>query len=207
MDVARHEFSWQSADSPRSHDYLRAPVIRRLRRAGAKAVLDLGCGNGAFTALLAREGFAAAGLDQSESGISVARRSFPDLPFEVHDLIAPLPASHGGRYDAVIAIEVIEHLLLPRRLMRSALAALRPGGVLIITTPFHGYFKNVALALAGAFDEHWHPLRDFGHVKFFSRRTLTALFEEHGLSALEFTTAGRIPPLAKSMLLSGRKCS
>ena len=163
--------------------------------------------NGAFTALLASEGFDVAGLDASESGIAAARARHGGLPFARHDLNAPLPEAHAGRYDAVVSLEVIEHLLLPRRLMECALAALRPGGLVVVSTPFHGYLKNLALALTGAFDAHWHPLSDYGHVKFFSRPTLTELFLEYNLAGLEFSTAGRLPPLAKSMLLSGQSCS
>jgi len=100
-------------------------------------------------------------------------------------------------------VEVIEHLLLPRRLVEAALSALRPGGLVVLTTPYHGYLKNLALALSNGFDAHWHPLRDFGHVKFFSRHTLLALLEEYGLRALRFSTAGRVPLLAKSMIVSG----
>jgi 2-polyprenyl-6-hydroxyphenyl methylase/3-demethylubiquinone-9 3-methyltransferase len=76
-----------------------------------------------------------------------------------------------------------------------------------VTTPYHGYLKNLALAVTGSFDQHWAPLRDYGHVKFFSRRTLTQLFEEFGYTDISFRTAGRVPPLAKSMVVTGIKPS
>ncbi len=167
-------------------------------------MLDLGCGNGWFTAALARCGFDVVGVDQSESGIAIARQAHPGLCFERCDLTAHLGTSLVGRFDAVVSVEVIEHLLLPRRLIENALGALRPGGQLVVTTPFHGYLKNLALALGGRLDAHWHPLRDFGHVKFFSRATLTALFLEYGFTDLRFRTVGRIPPLARSMVVTGR---
>jgi len=154
---------------------------------------------------LARRGYEVVGVDHSRSGIAIAKKRFPALRFEQHDLAAPLPAGHHGRYDCVVSSEVIEHMLLPRCLMAAARAALRPGGVLILTTPYHGYWKNLALALTGRFDEHWHPLRDHGHVKFFSRRTLLRLFEEFGFGELRYLAVGRIPPLARSMIVAGTK--
>ena len=74
-------------------------------------------------------------------------------------------------------------------------------GMLVISTPFHRYWKNLALALTNRFDTHWPPLRDFGHVKFFSRKTLSRLVLEGGFSVVDFMRVGRIPPLAHSMIV------
>ena len=57
----------------------------------------------------------------------------------------------------------------------------------------------------GKFDAHWHPLRDFGHVKFFSKATLTTLFAEFHFDDIRCTTVGRIPAFARSMVISGKK--
>ncbi|HUG73101.1 MAG TPA: class I SAM-dependent methyltransferase [Steroidobacteraceae bacterium] len=205
LSHASREYEWTTTGHPESHDYLLSPVLRLLERHGARRVLDLGCGNGALSGALASRQFAATGLDYSSSGIALARHNFPAAHFEQHDVTAPLPAAHVGAYDAVVSIEVIEHLLLPRLLVANALRSLRPGGLLIISTPFHGYLKNLALALTNGFDSHWHPLRDFGHVKFFSRATLEQLLSEAGLARLTAQTAGRFYPLSKSMIVSGLK--
>lgn len=202
--VASEEFLWGSSEAPESHKYLVPPVLAALRSAGSKTVLDLGCGNGAFTSTLTAEGFDVTGLDFSESGIELARAEHPGAKFGVYEIGSPLPAEHVHAYDAVVSTEVIEHLLLPRQLMTCARDALKPGGMFVVSTPFHGYLKNLALALTGKFDSHWHPLRDYGHVKFFSRSTLTQLFEESGFEDLQFQAVGRVPMLAKSMILCGR---
>jgi len=197
------EFVWEAGGRTEANGYLIDPVVAALRSHGARKVLDLGCGNGALTGQLQSAGFDITGLDHSSSGVAIARRQYPDVRFEQHDLNAPLPVQHVGGYDAVISIEVIEHLLLPRKLLAAARSALRPGGLLVVSTPFHGYWKNLALAITGGFDAHWHPLRDYGHIKFFSRATLTALLREQGFGNLRFSTAGRIPVVAKSMIMTG----
>lgn len=200
---ASSEYLWDIEGETSAHGYLFKPVVEQLRARNARRVLDLGCGNGAFTAMLGRAGFVMTGLDHSASGVALARRSHPGIPFAQHDIHQPLPAAHAGAYDAVVSAEVVEHLLLPRCLMESAHQALKPGGLLIVTTPYHGYWKNLALALTNSFDEHWHPLRDYGHIKFFSRQTLAQLFRETGFEPVEYRTAGRIPAFAKSMIMTG----
>ena len=201
LSLQSEEFLWDSAAATPAHDYLFPTVSAWLKAAGARTVLDLGCGNGALTARFTREGFQMTGMDVSETGIAIASRSFPTIPFLHSDLSTPLAAECQHQFDAVIAVEVIEHLLLPRLLLQRVQEALRPGGVFILTTPYHGFLKNLALALTNAFDNHWHPLRDYGHVKFFSRATLTGLLEEQGLRPQRFARAGRVPVLAKSMIL------
>lgn len=203
--ISSPEFVWSEAGWSESHGYLIAPVLEALHQFSAKEVLDLGCGNGAASGFLASKGFVMHGCDASLSGIELARSAFPGVDFFQHDLCNALPAECHGKYDAVVSLEVIEHLLLPRSLMKSAHEALRPGGILIVSTPYHGYLKNLALALAGKFDDHWHPLRDFGHVKFFSKKTLLQLVSESGFEVLNWRTAGRVRAFACSMIAVARK--
>ncbi len=203
--IAASEYEWSEAGEAQAHRYLLPPTLAWLAASGARSVLDLGCGNGAVTALLAGMGYAAQGCDASASGIDIARQAAPGINFFQHDLGNPLPPEHTGCYDAVVSLEVIEHLLLPRILLNNAWQALRPGGKLILSTPYHGYWKNIALAVTNKFDDHWHPLRDFGHIKFFSRRTLHTLVEETGFHVLESRRVGRIPALACSILLLAEK--
>jgi 2-polyprenyl-3-methyl-5-hydroxy-6-metoxy-1,4-benzoquinol methylase len=201
LSIAAQEFLWANTEVPQAHDYLIPPTVKTLRELSAHTVLDIGCGNGSFSALLHSQGFAVAGCDASASGLALARQANPGVDFFEHDILNPLPVGHTGPYDSVVSLEVIEHLLLPRQLVTSAYKALRPGGALIVSTPYHGYWKNLALALTNHFDEHWHPLRDFGHVKFFSRNTLLGLVREAGFSIRDFIRVGRLPAFACSMIV------
>lgn len=186
------------------HTHITRPVVQQLAKAEAHRVLDLGCGNGWFTGALERCGFEVTGADHNEAGLRFAREQHPGLRFQQLDAMGPLDPGLMLRFDAVVAIDVIDHVPQPRRLVEAALAMLKPGGVLVITSPFHGYSKNLALALAGRFDSRWESMLDHGRMKFFSRSTLTSLLSEFELHELHFETVGRIPIFARSMLISAK---
>lgn len=203
--ISAEEFLWDTDGLTEVHGYVSTPILDQLKKRQVKNVLDLGCGNGAFSDTLSKNGFDVTGLDFSLSGIEIAKRKYPNVHFEQHDTLTPLPPEHHAKYDAVTAVEVIEHLLLPRKLLENSFLALNPKGTFIVTTPYHGYLKNLTLALTNKFDDHWHPLRDFGHVKFFSRATITQLFLECGFVDVKIQTVGRIPAMARSMIVMGIK--
>lgn len=83
--------------------------------------------------------------------------------------------------------------------------ALRPGGLLILTTVYHGYLKNLLLALTGKMDQHFTALWDCGHVKFWSGKTIRVILEEQDFTDIKFHNAGSLPFLWKSMVVSCMK--
>lgn len=74
-----------------------------------------------------------------------------------------------------------------------------------MSTPYHGYLKNLALALTGKMDRHFTALWDHGHIKFWSIPTLTTLMVDAGSETIRFRRVGRIPALAKSMIAIAQK--
>jgi hypothetical protein len=82
---------------------------------------------------------------------------------------------------------------------------LRPGGRIVLSTPYHSYLKNLALAVSGKLDAHFTVLWDGCYIKFFSRRTLGTILIEPGFVDLRFTGAGRRPCLWKSFVASARR--
>ena len=205
LSLASDEFLWGSDGLTEAHRWILPSVSRSLGRIGAHRILDIGCGNGGFANAIAEKGREVVGIDSSWSGIDIARRSSRRLKFMQASVDVPLPSDLHQDFDTVVSIEVIEHLCRPRDLLRRAREALRPGGHLVVSTPYHGYLKNLALAITGKFDEHWHPLRDYGHVKFFSVDTLTRLFREEDFEVLDYALVGRVPWLARSMVIHGRR--
>lgn len=198
-------YNFGTAEAPHTADYLTRPILEVCREVAAKRVLDLGCGNGALCGDLAAAGLDVTGCDPSEDGIGFARRAHPQLPFHVLG-VEDEPGNLGAAaFDVVVSTEVVEHLFLPRALPRFAARVLKPGGHLIVTTPYHGYLKNLALAVSGKLDAHFTALWDGGHIKFWSRETLSQLLTEEGFCVARFIGAGRIPYLWKSMILVAQK--
>jgi len=169
-------------------------------------VLDVGCGNGYTCGEFLKLGCTVVGIDLSEQGISQARAAHPKGRFEIlaadDQILTKLAVAP---FDLIVSTEVVEPLYDPRAYARGCFAALRPGGRFLCTTPYHGYFKNLLIALSGGWDAHVDPLWDGGHIKLWSRKTLSRLLEQTGFTNLRFRGAGRIPGLWMRMLVSGER--
>jgi 2-polyprenyl-3-methyl-5-hydroxy-6-metoxy-1,4-benzoquinol methylase len=170
----------------------------------AVRVLDVGCGNGAAAGVFLARGCQVTGIDLSVSGIELARSTYSNARFEVLPADGNiLKALDCDPFDIVVSTEVVEHLYAPRAYVAGCYKALRPGGRFICSTPYHGYFKNLAIAMCNRWDRHANPLWDGGHIKLWSRRTLSELLREAGFANLCFRGAGRLPFLWMTMLMSG----
>jgi 2-polyprenyl-3-methyl-5-hydroxy-6-metoxy-1,4-benzoquinol methylase len=198
------DFGFKTAAPVFVHQYIAAPVINLLDKERNATILDLGCGNGSLVKRLLDEGFNAYGTDASVSGIQLASQSHPDH-FALQDLATDeLPAKFEGlTFDTIISTEVIEHLYDPRKFISFCKKVLvkNGGGEIILTTPYHGYLKNLLLSLAGKWDSHANPLFDGGHIKLWSKNTLTQLLNEQGFKVTDFVGCGRVPYIWKSMII------
>ncbi|BAY07260.1 class I SAM-dependent methyltransferase [Calothrix sp. NIES-2098] len=205
----KYEYSYRNSQPNHHHAYLIEPLMEMISTSAGMIknqqklrILDIGCGNGSLSNFIAQNGYEVVGIEESESGFEFASRSFPNCRFILGSIYDLPYAELGEKFDIVIAAEVIEHLFSPRELLRNAQKCLKPKGHLILTTPYHGYFKNLVLAVSGKTDKHFNPLWDCGHIKFFSQATMTALLEAENYTNIKFDFAGRFPWIWKSMLCS-----
>lgn len=199
-------YTWDSAELTSSHDYLLPAVIEELSRisGGERRLFDLGCGNGSVAAALSGQGWDVTGVDPSTAGIAQANSRYPDIKLYEGSAYDNLAATFGT-FPVVISLEVVEHVYAPRQYAKTLYSLIEPGGTAIVSTPYHGYWKNLAMALTGKMDAHFTVLWDHGHIKFWSIATLTKLLREAGLHCIRFRRVGRFPVLAKSMIAIARK--
>lgn len=148
FEYARHSFAYQFAAG----------------LAKGAAALDMGCGEGYGTALLAREAASADGVDRSEEAVrnSAAAHSVPNLRFIRADATATgLPAAS---YDVVCAFQVIEHFSDPAPLLLEMSRLLKPGGRAVIST--------INRDVAGSVFNPYHPVE-------YDRAELEELLKRH----------------------------
>lgn len=201
------EYGWSRKDAPCSCGYIAPEIIRLIGQFDVHRVLDIGAGNGALCAMIGMKGCDVVGVEYDKKGIQVARSAHPAIRFYnfgVQDSPAELLATERP-FDAVVSTEVVEHLFSPHLLPIYAAQVLKENGLLIVSTPYHGYLKNLALSILNKWDFHHTALWHGGHIKFWSRRTLTWLLSENGFKVIGFHGVGRIPYLWKSMVLVARK--
>jgi 2-polyprenyl-6-hydroxyphenyl methylase/3-demethylubiquinone-9 3-methyltransferase len=165
--------------------------------ARGEPVLDYGCGRGEFTKFLASLGFRATGIDISDQAVDLNRLDFPDLEFAHVEENTPAPYEDGS-FAAIWSSEVIEHVYDVHGVFADFARLLRPGGRLVLTTPYHGWLKNMLL-VTFAFEHHFNV--EWQHIRFWTKRSLTAVAAKHGLRPIRWDSVGRVPWIAKSFFV------
>ena len=203
----KENYGWKDNAAPQCSGYIVPEIVKILSEVGATKVADVGSGNGTLCGALHRKCIKAIGIECDIEGYQLARQAYPELRFynlSVQDDPSLITAKEG-LFDAVVSTEVVEHLFSPHCLPIFASGLLKPGGQLIVTTPYHGYLKNLAISAFDKWDSHHTPLWEGGHIKFWSRDTLTTLLESNGFKVTKFYGLGRLPFLWKSMALVASK--
>jgi len=206
------DYDWKEPKTP-AHNCLLRDIeknLNRLRLTHDANILDAGCGGGYIVRELYKKGYKNIwGFDASESGIEVAQRHFADIKerFKVHNAYnKELPESFPDKnYDLILSIEVIEHVYSPKEYIKNIKYWLKDSGFLIVTTPYHGYIKNLAIALLNRFDTHFNPLQEGEHIKFFSKNTIYKILKDAGFNPILFSGSGRMPYIWKSMIIISQK--
>ena len=169
-------------------------------------VLDAGCAFGIVTKAIKDLGHEVIGIDIQEEYIRTARNLFPGIRFEVESVTGDLKhLMPKGGWDVIVSTEVIEHLYAPQRFLENMNKHLKSGGTLLIGTPYHGYFKNLAIALVNKFDYHFMVDEEGGHIKFFSPKTLAAMLRQTGFEPIDYLCAGRCLLIWRGMMYKAIK--
>lgn len=190
-----YEELWERlpADLTPPHFELRRRFLHSATKQGDRA-LDLGAGEGDFTAELAAAGAQPIGADVAAAAIARARARHPELRFEHVPIDGPLPFGDHA-FDLVWSSEVIEHVADTARWLSEVRRVLAPSGRLLLTTPNHGRLR---LAVGGI-ERFSEPLGD--HLHLYSRHSLKRLLAEFGFDPVQISTAGG-PPLLRRLLLA-----
>jgi SAM-dependent methyltransferase len=184
---------WSAPEQPRYElsgvltDLLERNIDARTR------CLDVGCGAGqTYAQWVNQRAGEYAGVDVSASAVEIARDS--GLGAEVIEDAGALPFEDES-FDVAICIEVLEHLFSPDKATAEICRVLRPGGILIASTPNAAYWRLRANLVFGL----WNPLGDAlsieqpwrdPHIRFFTPHTMSRMLSSSGFSQVDAKAHG-----------------
>lgn len=175
------EYNFKEGDGS-SH----AVMLQMLGSLPTSRILDLGCSGGLFAERARKVGHHVTGVDYTEiQGV----RDRTDW-FFVADLEEGIPEAVGGRYDVVVAGDVIEHLSRPSATLRQIREVLRPGGQLLLSVPNFGHWYPRARVATGLFGYDRRGILDNTHLRFFTRATLRRMVRAAGFDVVEEIATG-----------------
>lgn len=149
-------------------------------------VLDLASGSGAFALRLIDNGFRLECSDLVAEGFALK-----DVKFHKLDFNTGFSAEVNG-YDAISALEIIEHLENPRHFLRQCNNALKPGGVLVLSTPNVETPRSVwRFITRGEFRQFGdEDYQKSGHITPITQKQFHNIIAEQGWDIIEFTSVG-----------------
>jgi len=161
------------------------------------AVLDVGCNTG-YVGRAAREKLRVVfdGIEGDAAAAAVAREAYRSVAC-VDLSSAPPWAGVSGPYDAVLALDVLEHLPDPGRALSALAGLLAPGGRLIVSVPNVAHWTVRLGLLVGRFDYVETGILDRTHLRFFTRESILEVCAGAGLVVEETAFTTNAFPLRK----------
>lgn len=153
------------------------------------SVVDVGCGGGVLSEPLARLGAEVTGLDPAPTNVAVARAhaEAEGVTVDYREQTIEALVGEGARFDVVLAMEVVEHVADRDAFLRSACAAVKPGGLLFAAT-INRTLRSFALAIVGAeYVLGWLPRGTHDWDKFVRPGELSAGIAAAGLEVTDTT--------------------
>jgi 2-polyprenyl-6-hydroxyphenyl methylase / 3-demethylubiquinone-9 3-methyltransferase len=150
-------------------------------------VLDIGCGGGLLCEPLARLGASVVGIDPASLTIDVATRHAKDggLAIDYRCTTAEELADAGERFDVVITMEVIEHVIDVPLFVRRCAEMVKPGG-LLLTATINRTFKAFAFVIVGGeYVARWIARGTHQYRKFVTPHELQTAIERAGMTIVE----------------------
>jgi 2-polyprenyl-6-hydroxyphenyl methylase/3-demethylubiquinone-9 3-methyltransferase len=153
------------------------------------SLLDIGCGGGLMAEPMARLGFAVTAIDAAAKNIAVATRHAAQMGLAIDYRAEPVEAlaAAGRDFDVVLALEVVEHVADFDAFLSAAVAALKPGGLMVLST-LNRTAKAFALAIVGVeYVLGWLPRGTHDWRKFVQPAELSAGLRHAGARVTELS--------------------
>jgi SAM-dependent methyltransferase len=183
MDCTRSGAPVQAGN--RSHVYYSQarPEVADLVPHDCKRVLEVGCAAGHLGSLLKERRHHVTGIELVPDVSELAREHLDQVV--TADVETDGFPFEPGTFDCIVFADVLEHLIDPWRVLREAVEVLAPGGAVVASIPNVQNIDVIWRLMRGRWDYRERGITDFGHLRFFTLRTIRGLFEHAGLDVVE----------------------
>jgi len=159
------------------------PELQRHVLAGAGRVLDLGCASGALGAALRARGAYVVGVENDPEYAARARERLDQVVEADLEALDPVPL---GRFDVLVAGDVLEHLQDPWTVLRRFAGIVEPDGTVVVSLPNVRHWETIfAIAVQGRFPRRNEGVFDRTHLRWFTLHDAWSLVEQAGLRVEE----------------------
>lgn len=159
-------------------------------------ILDLGAGEGALTSRLLDMGYYIVAADMNQEEFKCTEAEFHQINFDVKEDIERFVADNLESFDAVLGIEVIEHVENQWEYVRQLKKMLKPNGLMIITTPnTTSWLSRMKFLLTGRFHQFSDKDLDYGHISPITPWELGLILKQECLSQISIEPAGTLPAI------------
>ena len=161
------------------------------------SVADVGCGGGLLAEPMARMGACVSGFDPATRNIEIAKAhaALMELDIDYRAIAIEDAVAAGERFDLVTALEVVEHVADVASFLGSLAAALKPGGLLVMSTLNRTLRAHAAAIIGAEYLLRWLPVGTHDWEKFVTPEELTRGLERAGLHVVE--RKGMVPDLLR----------
>lgn len=167
--------------------------LKELLSAGSE-VLDVGAGEGALSERLSDAGFKVTALDINETDFKSKKAKFCQLNFNDENELNNFSIRFSEKFDAVIGVEVIEHIENPWKYVDFMKRLIKPGGILLITTPnITSWLSRMIFLFEGRFHQFSDGDLSYGHIAPITNWELQVILKNSGFEKIDILPAGTLP--------------
>ncbi|MFV9657091.1 methyltransferase domain-containing protein [Pseudomonas sp. NY15366] len=176
------------------HDQIAEVVSKKAPSGGL--ILDFGAGEGALSERLFDMGYKVTAADKDAENFKSKNCDFFPINFDKPDEVDDFIQGHAGLFDVVLGVEVIEHVQDQWKYVRQLMTMVKPGGVVLITTPnTTSWLSRIIFLLTGRFHQFADADLSYGHINPISPWEMELVMRSVGATNIEIHSAGTLPPV------------
>ena len=176
------------------HDQIAMKIKNQVPPGGK--VLDWGAGEGALSARISDMGFQVTSADKDQKNFKCKQAKFEKINFDSFEEISQFVIQHEEEFDAVLGIEVIEHVQDQWQYIRQLIKMAKNGGLILITTPnTTSWISRLLFFFTGRFHQFADSDLSYGHINPISPWELELILKELGAKEINILPAGTLPPI------------